>query len=60
MTDNGDIDVIIDEITDKTDDQETNQVSLNAHKDMLNKLQNISTIWEVHDRVRPNPQKPGN
>ena len=60
MTDNNDIDAIIDEITDKTDDKETNQVSHNDHKDMLDKLQNISTNWEVHDRVRPNPLKPGN
>ena len=60
LTDNTDIDVIIDEITDKSDnEQATNKVNNADHSDLLAKLENISTIWEVHDRIRPMPHRPG-
>lgn len=58
MTD--DIDTIIDEITDKIDEEDTNSLTHNHHNDMLSKLENISTIWEVHDRIKLNPINPGN
>ncbi|XP_065055664.1 uncharacterized protein LOC135684164 isoform X6 [Rhopilema esculentum] len=58
--DNNDIDVIIDEITDKGDEQNANKLASSANSSLLTNLANISTAWEVHDRIRPNPPRPGN
>ncbi|XP_065055660.1 uncharacterized protein LOC135684164 isoform X2 [Rhopilema esculentum] len=56
--DNNDIDVIIDEITDKGDEQNANKLASSANSSLLTNLANISTAWEVHDRIRPNPPRP--
>eukprot|EP00794_Sanderia_malayensis_P011221 gene11221-12400_t len=60
MANGNDIDVIIDEITDKIDGSPPpsitpNRISGLSYNDLYTSLENISTAWEVYNRARTRP-----